>query len=158
VVWTVIGTVAAVLAAVVTLLAYRSTVPRVSVRAGVLPSGPHEGSLCIEVLNGGSSETTIDFYGISFKRTPGFAPLDEALGMKRRNRVMPLELTGLELPYRLPGHDGTKWFADLARINWDLEHNLGPEDRGVVLLRVGARRRRARIRHYEMIMATKAYH
>lgn len=146
--WTVIGSVAGVVAAVWTFLAYRAAVPRVAISASVLPFGPHKGSLCIEVLNGSGAETTIDFDGLVFKRTPGFAPADEATGLKRMQRFMRLELSGPELPHRLLGHDCAVWHANLDRVNWDLSHSLSPDDHGKVVLRVGARSRQVPVRHY----------
>ena len=94
VVWTVVGRIAAVVAAAGTWLAYRAAVPKVSVRASVWTFGPHEGSLVVDVVNGGNAETTIDFEGIIFKRTPGFAPADMATGLKPIERFMRLRLDG----------------------------------------------------------------
>jgi hypothetical protein len=94
VVWTIVGCVAAVVAAAGTWLAYRAAVPKVSVRASVSTFGPHEGSLVVDVLNGGNAETTIDFEGIVFKRTPGFAPAEMATGLKPIDRFMHLTLSG----------------------------------------------------------------
>ena len=155
-VWTIVGCVAGVIAAGGTWLTYRAGVPRVSVYAGVLPHGPQKGSLSIVVANGRNADATIDFEGIVFKRTQGFAPADEALGSKPVDRFMPLELSGPDLPHRLLGHDRVTWHADLTRVNWDLEHDLGPDDRGKVVLTVGEKRRQVRIQHYVTKIVTRA--
>jgi len=146
---------------IVALRAYRTTDPRVSIDAFVVPAskvvpagkvvlgGKREDVLRVVVSNSGRSDTTVNIDGLTFLRTPGFEPADKLLGFKRRSRFMPLAPTGPNLPHRLRGHDTATWDADLDRINWDLDHELRPSDEAAVVLHVGARRRLVRVRHYE---------
>jgi hypothetical protein len=137
---------------VVAFLAYRASGPRVIIRASVLSPGTEDRSLQVTVLNSGSSDATIDFEGILFMRYPSPEPLAPHLGLKRQPRFMKLSPNGHDLPHRLPGHDQAAWTVDLNHINWDLEHELGPADQAQVILRVGAKRRRALVQFPETRM------
>jgi hypothetical protein len=106
-------------------------------------------------MNDGRSPTTIDFRGLAFMTSMGFEPADQALGWKRRRKIMPLTPTGPELPYRLEGHDSVYWDSELDRITWELSRKLELSDRGVVILRVGARVRYIPVQHYNAALIIK---